>query len=195
MSARSAARGITRQRIAHLVARFFASLRARPLDAATVASVRDRLEPGERRVWESMPRADQADSVDVANALQRMLAGTAEAADARWPAAALLHDAGKQRSGYGTIARAVVTVIATVAGHERVRSWAGPGSSPRARMGRYVAHDDLGAAVLADAGARPEVAAWAAAHHRPDQWAGTGIPLPVCRALAAADGEPVTAAS
>jgi hypothetical protein len=53
-----------------------------------------------------------------------------------------------------------------------------------------VAHDDLGAALLRDTGARIEVAAWAEAHHRPDRWADTGIPLAVCRALAAADGEP-----
>ena len=63
----------------------------------------------------------------------------------------------------------------------------------RARMGRYVAHDDLGGALLRDAGARAEVAAWAEAHHRPERWAGTGIPPAVCRALAEADGEPTGA--
>ena len=59
------------------------------------------------------------------------------------------------------------------------------------RMGQYVAHDDLGAELLRERGARPEVVAWAAAHHRPERWAATGLPLDVCRALAAADGEPV----
>jgi hypothetical protein len=57
-------------------------------------------------------------------------------------------------------------------------------------MGRYAAHDDLGADLLRRAGARLAVVAWAAAHHRPDRWAGTGIPETVCRALADADGEP-----
>jgi hypothetical protein len=58
-------------------------------------------------------------------------------------------------------------------------------------MGLYAAHDVIGAELLAAAGARPGVIAWAGAHHRPDRWAGTGIPPEVCRALAAADGEPV----
>jgi HD domain len=179
------------QRIVHLASRFLTSLHVRPLDAATIASVMDALEPGERRVWESMSRADQAESVAVARQTELALSGTADGADARWTAAALLHDAGKQLSGYTTIGRAIVTAIATMLGNARVRSWADSGSSVRARMGRYVAHDDLGATRLQDAGARPEVIAWAAAHHRPDRWAGTGIPLAVCRVLAAADGEPV----
>ncbi len=58
-------------------------------------------------------------------------------------------------------------------------------------MGRYVAHDDVGADLLTVAGARPAVIAWAAAHHRPELWGSTGIPTRVCRALARADGEPV----
>jgi hypothetical protein len=181
------------RRIAHLAARFFASLRARPLDAATVASVTTVLEPAERRVWEAMGRADQAESVAVYRRLEHALAGEPEGADGRWSAAALLHDAGKQCAGYGTLARVVVTAIAAVAGAAKVRAWSGTGRSVGERMGRYVAHDDLGAALLRDAGARSEVAGWAGAHHRPERWAGTGIPLDVCRALAAADGEPVDA--
>jgi hypothetical protein len=61
----------------------------------------------------------------------------------------------------------------------------------RRRMGRYAAHDDLGAELLTEAGARAPAIAWARAHHRPEGWAATGIPPQVCRALAAADGEPV----
>ena len=173
----------------HLASRFFTSLRVRPLDAPTIASVRAVLEPEEWRVWEAMPRADQAESVAVRRALQHALEGTPDGADDRWPAAALMHDAGKQLSGFGTFGRAIVTLLAAVAGRARLRSWARPGSTVRARIGRYVAHDDLGCAHLRDAGARPEVAAWAGAHHRPERWPATGIPAAVSRALAAADGE------
>jgi hypothetical protein len=184
------------RRVAHLVARFFTSLGARPPDPAAVAWVASVLEPAELRVWEEMGRADRAESVAVARRVEVALAGTDAASDSRWYAAALLHDAGKPLSGYGTIGRAAVTVAAAALGDARLRAWAGDpatrrsSSSVRARMGRYVAHDELGALRLREAGVRPEVAAWADAHHRPGRWAATGIPSSICRALAAADGEP-----
>jgi hypothetical protein len=180
-------------RATHLVGRFFESVRAAPLDDADVTWVADALEPGELRVWEGMDRVDRAEGVGVARRLELVLASTPSAADTRWRAAALLHDAGKQLSGYGTVGRVTVTVIATLAGKHRTREWATSTSPTRARIGRYVRHDELGAALLRDAGARSEIAAWAEAHHRPEWWGGTGIPLSVCRALAAADGESVPA--
>jgi hypothetical protein len=182
-----AARG---RRVGHLVGRFFGTLVARPLGAGVRAWVAAALEPTEQSVWQGMSRADQAEGVAVARRLDAALAGSAEAADPRWRAAALLHDAGKQLSGFGAPARAVVTVIAGVVGAERARGWTTDGGRVRARMGRYVAHDDLGADLLLRAGARAEVAAWAGAHHHPARWPHTGIPPAVCRALAAADGEP-----
>ena len=81
-------------------------------------------------------------------------------------------------------------MLAATVGAARLRGWVDGHHPLRARIGRYVAHDDVGAALLHDAGARPEVAAWAGAHHRPDRWTSTGIPPAVCQALAAADGEP-----
>jgi hypothetical protein len=169
----------------HLTARALSSVRARELDEATAAWVAATLEPGEREVWAGMGRADRAEGVAVA---QAFAAGTGDD-DPRWAAAALLHDAGKQVSGYGTPGRVSATVVIAGFGKARVREWAdGPGSV-RARIGWYAAHDELGAELLRAAGARPEVAAWAAAHHRPDRWAGTGIPEITCRALAQADGE------
>jgi hypothetical protein len=180
-------------RATHLVSRFFESLRAKPLTDADVAWVAGALEPAELQVWDAMDRADRAEGLAVARRLEGALANTEDANDSRWRAAALLHDAGKQLSGYGTFGRATVTVIAVAAGKDRTRKWASADSPARARIGRYVAHDELGAALLRDAGARAEVAAWAEAHHRPPRWASTGIPLAVCRALAAADGEPVRA--
>jgi HD domain len=178
-------------RVVHLVTRFFASLRARPLDASTVTWVAGVLEPAEMQTFDAMNRADRAEAVDVARRVEAALAGTSASGDERWLAAALLHDAGKQCSDYGTVGRAAVTAIATGVGEGRVRSWATVAEPTRARMGRYIAHDDLGAELLRERGARPEVVAWAGAHHRPDRWPATGIPTEVCRALAAADGEPI----
>ena len=59
-------------------------------------------------------------------------------------------------------------------------------------QGFVVLENCMGADLLRSAGARPEVAAWAETHHRPDRWPTTGIPPQVCRALARADGEPVS---
>lgn len=177
------------RRIAHLVFRFFGSLRPRALDAETLAWVARALEPGELHVWEALGRADRAESVAVARRLEVALAGTADAADSTWTAAALLHDVDKQASAYEPIGRSVVTVVTAAAGGETVRGWAAAKSRVRARMGRYAAHDEIGAELLTGAGARPAVIAWAGAHHGPDQWDSTGIPLRVCRALARADGE------
>ncbi len=179
-------------RASHLVSRFFSSLRAAPLDDESVAWVADALEPAELGVWQGMGRADRAEGVTVARRLEAQLAGTPEATDTRWRAAALLHDAGKQDSQFGTPGRVVATVVVMAAGDTRARAWAADPKGARARIGRYAAHDELGAARLREAGARPEVVAWAEVHHRPAFWTDTGIPLPVCEALAAADGEPTT---
>jgi hypothetical protein len=174
-------------RARHLTRRYFSSLGARSLDDATGAWVAASLEPGEQRVWSGMGRADRAEAVAVARRFEAD--GPIDPAHAReWRAAALLHDAGKQCSGYGTFGRVVATVVIAVAGSTRARAWA-DGRGVRSRLGRYAAHDDLGAALLDDAGARPAVVAWAAAHHRPERWPGTGLPANVCRALADADGE------
>jgi len=103
---------------------------------------------------------------------------------------AAAHDVGKQASAYGPIGRSIATVVVALAGNGKARAWAATTGGLRGRIGRYAGHDELGADLLAVAGARPAAAAWAAAHHRPEQWDSTGIPLPVCSALAQADGEP-----
>lgn len=173
------------------MSRFFGSLHPRALDAETVAWVADTLAPEEMHVWEGLGRADRAEAVGVARRVEVALAGTADASNKNWIAAALLHDVGKQASAYGPIGRSVVTAVVAVAGGRRVRDWvAEPGRRVRARMGRYAAHDEVGGELLRQAGSRPEAAAWADAHHRPDRWAATGIPPGVCGALAIADGEP-----
>jgi putative nucleotidyltransferase with HDIG domain len=179
------------RRVAHLAFRFFGSLRPRALDAETIAWVERTLEPSELHVWKGLGSADRAESVAVARRLEVVLAGTADASRSTWVGAALLHDVGKQASAYGPIGRSVVTVVMVVRGDDARRRWAGESGRVRSRMGRYATHDEVGAELLRLSGARPEVAAWAKAHHRLDRWESTGIPLPVCRALAAADGEPV----
>ena len=168
-------------RIGHLARRFATSLRARPLDDADRGFVRDALRTSELDCWARLGRADQAESVATGRAATSLLG---EAADPDWLAAALLHDIGKAETGLGTIGRSLATVAATIAGARRARAWTGS-------FGRYVNHDELGSARLAQAGARSAAVSWAAVHHRPERWARSGIPIEICRILATADGEQV----
>jgi putative nucleotidyltransferase with HDIG domain len=167
---------VTRAR--HLARRFFGSLRPRPVDEADVMWVRRVLTPSELHVWEALGGADRAESVAVAHRAARALGPDA---DPVWIAAALLHDAGKTDAGLGTFGRAGATVVGIVMRDGRARRLEN-------RIGRYLAHDDIGAELLRAAGARPEVSAWAGAHHRREQWPATGLPAPVATALAEADG-------
>jgi hypothetical protein len=166
-------------RIGHLSQRFFGSLRARRLDAGDLAFVELHLTDAEMTVWKTLGPADRAESVAVA---RRTAQALGRDVDSRWLAAALLHDVGKVDAGLGTFGRAGATVVAGLMSHGRARRMSG-------RIGRYVNHDDLGAARLKAAGARPEAVAWAAAHHRPERYQASGIPPEICAALAAADGE------
>lgn len=173
----------TLSRLRHLASRFFTSVRARPLTDADLQFVRSTLSAGELVCWERLGRADRAESVATARAAREML-GTE--ADAGVLAAALLHDVGKAETGLGPIGRAAATVVATVAGPRRARRWTNP-------IGRYVNHDRLGAERLRAADARPIAVMWAGVHHLRAEWPSTGIPPEICKILARADGEPVSA--
>jgi hypothetical protein len=180
-------------RFGHLVRRFGGSVWARPLGDADLGFVERALRPEELACWVGLGRADRAESVATGHAFVAMFAeqehpadAHADApfdADARYVAAALLHDVGKADTAFGVIRRSVATVAAVLAGRRRARTWGGA-------LGRYVNHDEIGSARLRQAGARPEAVAWAAVHHRRDLWPGSGIPPEICAMLAVADGEP-----
>ena len=88
--------------------------------------------------------------------------------------AAALHDVGKTPARLGTLGR----VGATLAGLVPLR-WGG-------RVGRYLDHAEVGAAMLEAAGSDPLVVAWAREHHLPPRrWT---VPPDVGRALVIADG-------
>lgn len=168
-------------RLRHLVSRFFGSLRPRSLGPDDLALVRDALTPAELACWERLGAADRVESVTTARAAARELGPSA---DQRWIAAALLHDVGKTETALGPFRRAGATAVAMVLGERRVRGWDNA-------IGRYVDHDERGARLLEQAGARREAVEWAAIHHRPERWPGSAIPPEMCRVLAVADGEPI----
>lgn len=90
-------------------------------------------------------------------------------------AAALLHDVGKVESGLGTFTRVGATVLGMGS-----RQWGG-------RLGAYLRHDELGAALLERVASDPLTIAWAREHHLPEaRWT---VPLDIGRALMAADDD------
>ena len=119
-----------------------------------------------------MSDADRRHAVGVA---QRAETALGERATRPVLAAALLHDSGKVESGLGTLARVGATVAGVVS-----RRWGG-------RVGAYLRHDELGAAMLERAGSDPLTVSWAREHHLPRaRWT---IPLDIGDALKAADDD------
>lgn len=163
----------------HLATRWLTSLWPGGPDVASEAWARRWLTPEEQMIWARMSGPDRRHAVGVS---RRVAVARGNPDGAGVPtavlAAALLHDAGKVASGLGTNARAVVTLVAVVAGRTRVAGWAAPpepDTEHRAgwarRAGLYVTHDRVGAEMLRGAGSDPLVADWAEQHHLPpERW-------------------------
>lgn len=167
----------------HLARRFAGSLRPGGPADGDERWVRNVLLPGEQELWQRMSGPDRRHAVGVARRVQASLGA---AASRPVLAAALLHDAGKVASGFGTFARVGATLLTAVVGRDRVASWQDePGL--RGRLGRYAVHPRIGSEMLAAAGSEPLTVAWAAEHHQPpDRWS---IPVQLARALHAADDD------
>ncbi len=176
-------------RSAHFVRRFFGSLFAGRVSADELAWVEAQLTAEEWRLWQRMGRIDRVESVAVARrAAAQLPAELGE--DHPWLAAALLHDIGKRDSGFGTFRRSAAQLMGSMAGRSAGAAWMESSGQMR-RVGIYLNHAAVGSTAIAVAGGRPEVAAWAKVHHDPAGWAGAGVPGPIARVLAAADGETV----
>jgi hypothetical protein len=169
---------MTRMRPLHLARRFVRALWPGPPGEPDVEWVAGILEPAELALWRSLPNHERRYTIRVAKLVEARLAGTEYAGQPRWLAVALLHDVGKLDSGLGLAGR----VIATAAGAIAPRLRRSPG-----RIGRYLRHDELGAERIRSVGGRDEAARWALAHHDRSRWAATRLPVPVARALEAAD--------
>lgn len=149
--------------LAHLVRRFFGSLRPGGLPAADDAWAVARMTPGEVALWRRMSAADRRHAIVVA---RRVEAALGAATSRPVLAAALLHDVGKIESGFGPVRRAGATVAGMARGHDAARGWSRR-DGPVGRVGRYLCHDGIGAELLAGAGSDALTVAWAREHHLP----------------------------
>lgn len=183
---------------AHLAGRFLASLWPLPPDRAGDAWARHWLSGPEADLWTRQSNADRRHALGVARQVARDI-GEADVGDAARPvlAAALLHDVGKTDACLGTWGRTAATIAAMALGRHRVAGWAGRSAgwrlgalrsgAWRARAGRYVSHDRLGAELLEAAGSDRFVSTWAREHHLPpSRWT---LPPALTSALHAADGD------
>jgi HD domain len=121
--------------VAHLSRRFATSLSPRPPSADDETWARGWLTDEEILLWVAMPAADRRHAIEVARRFRDLRP------DATRPqtAGALLHDVGKVQSGLGTLGRVAATVV-----------------GPRTRRFRqYHDHEEIGAAMAADAGSDP----------------------------------------
>lgn len=173
----------------HLVGRFARSLWPLPPSRVDVAWAESLLTEQERELWRLQPRADRRESIGVARRAARALEGTCRAGEPVWPAAALLHDAGKRDARLGVVLRSLATIAGALGGPGVVGAW-GQRRGLRRRVATYLDHARIGADMIRLAGGREELAVWAGAHHSPETWGSLGaVPPDVARVLAAADGE------
>jgi len=173
----------------HLVRRFFGSLSPAPPPPADDAWAVAHLGSGEGDLWQRMSNPDRRHAVAVARAV---VADLGPGTEREVVAAALLHDVGKVVSGFGTFRRVGATLI--WAGLERARPdreraarWASADRTTLRRLGQYRRHPELGAGLLAAAGAHELTVAWAREHHRrPERWS---VPPDVGAVLKACDDD------
>jgi hypothetical protein len=150
---------------AHLVRRFFGSLRPGGPGREAEAWVAEHLLPGELDLWRQMSRPDRRHAYGVARRVERALGD-----EATRPvlAAALLHDVGKIDARLRTYGRVVATLSGALAGRDMADAWRHQTGFIR-RVGLYLLHPRIGGERLELAGADPLTVAWAKEHHLPSE--------------------------
>ena len=168
---------------AHLVRRFFGSLRPGGPSSRNTQWVESVLSPSELALWRRMSGPDRRHSAQVARAVQQSL-GTEAPTEVL--AAALLHDVGKIHSHLRTFGRVVATLTIKTAGRDEVASWSQVGGIHR-RIALYQNHPAIGGDDLELAGSHPLTTAWTREHHREaSEWS---VPREYATVLDACDND------
>lgn len=198
--------------VVHLAGRFLSSLSPVGPSKEAEAWAKGYLSASEAGLFDSMSAPDRRHAIDVARTAIDLAEREPPAAGERtvargFVAAALLHDVGKTEARLGTFGRVVATVLALVLGRSRVVAWSGlpqeardgatatqsnrrpepAGGGLKEQMGRYLAHDRLGAGLLSSAGSEAITIDWAREHHLPEsRWT---VEPSLGRVLKTADGD------
>jgi len=180
---------LPRAEVPRLLRRFVDSMRAArlsPDDRAWAASL---LAPAEYELWARLVPHDQVHTVRVAKVTRSKLAGTAYEDDGRWLGAALMHDVGKLEANLAIHERVAATLAGRAVGLSTATLWARGSRGLIRRVGLYLTHGAVGAAMIRRAGGREELAAWADVHQAYDPPAESIVPAQVARALSEADAD------
>jgi len=135
--------------VAHLVNRFFSSVRRVGPNRRDEAWAVEQLLAPERELWSGMSEADRRHGIAVAT---RVAAALGPQVTRAVIAAALLHDVGKTVSAFDTLGRVIATLAIAVAGRARAESW---NKGFKRRIALYSRHPELGADLLSGAGSFP----------------------------------------
>jgi hypothetical protein len=157
--------------------------RSDPADRGWAESI---LTPAEFGLWVRQSDYDQHHAIRVARRVERRLASTAYAGDMLWASAALMHDVGKCESNLSLPERAIATLASKVFGVATARRWAGSAAGWRRRLGLYLIHGELGAAMIRAAGGREEMALWSEIHQGYSSGSGSGIGIGIPPVVVAA---------
>jgi hypothetical protein len=142
------------------------------------------LAPEELPLFTRLPNHDRRHAIHVGRTVEADLGADAAA---RWIAAALLHDVGKDDAGFSVPGRAIATLAAAGrSGSARVGRWKDRGGV-RHRAWLYARHGEIGAEEIRAAGGREVAAVWSESHHHPETWSTLDIPSDVIKILDAAD--------
>ena len=183
----AAARPLPRSRGRDLAVRAWQALRSDADRDADRAWARALLRPSEYAIWIRQTAYDRRHSVRVARRVEERLAETPYAGEARWLAAALMHDVGKAEAGLSPLSRAAAAFVNRIVDLETARRWARSRAGRLRRIGLYLIHGEVGARLIRDAGGREEVAAWSEAHQEERIERVPGFPPAVVAALTGSD--------
>jgi hypothetical protein len=180
-------RPLPRATLRTLAARTATALADPAPDPAGQAWARSLLTPPEYGLWSRLSPFDQDHAIRVAREVERRLSATPFSGDPLWPAFALMHDVGKLCANLSALERAAAMVASRFVRVGVARRWAASGEGFRQRIGAYLVHGELGAALIRDAGGREPVAAWTEVHQGYRPGMGRALPPAVARALLDAD--------
>ena len=188
MSSSGGPNALPRATFMELAGRAIAAAVRRRGDPGDRAWAESLLSPGEFVLWIRQSEYDQSHAVQVARRVERRLARTAHAGEGLWPGVALMHDVGKSESNLSLPERVVATLASKVFGVATARVWAASASGWKRRLGLYLIHGELGAAMIRAAGGREEAAVWSEVHQGYATSVASGIlPPVVVRALIESD--------
>jgi len=182
-----AERPLPRSRGRDLVRRAWLALRRDADREADRAWARSVLRPSEYAIWIRQTAYDRRHALRVARRVEQRLAGTPYAGEARWVAAALMHDVGKAAAGLSPLSRAAAAFVNRIVDLETARRWARSRPGRLGRIGLYLIHGEVGARLIRDSGGREEIAAWSEAHQAEGIERVPGFPPAVVAALSGSD--------